>query len=138
MRVFLDTNVLASAFATRGLCEDLLRLVLADHELLTGEVNLTELRRVLRQRMRVPAETVREIEAFLRTFEVIPRPAEILSVAIRDPDDAWVLASAVAGAADVLVTGDKDLLDVAKEAPLRILDPRAFWDLMRRRGQPRR
>lgn len=38
MRVFLDTNVLVSAFATRGLCADLMRHVLAEHDLITGEV----------------------------------------------------------------------------------------------------
>ena len=47
MRVFLDTNVLISAFAARGLCADLMRLLLAEHDVLTGEVNLTELRRVI-------------------------------------------------------------------------------------------
>ena len=138
MRVFLDTNVLASAFATRGLCADVLRVVLADHELITGEVNVAELRRVLRQKMRVPADTAAEIETFLRDHEIIPWPAEILSLPVRDPDDAWVLASAVAGSADVLVTGDKDLLDLADQAPVRILGPRAFWDLSRRRGRTKR
>jgi hypothetical protein len=34
LRVFLDTNVLVSAFATRGLCADLLELVLLQHELI--------------------------------------------------------------------------------------------------------
>jgi hypothetical protein len=33
MKVMLDTNVLASAVATRGLCADVLRAVLAEHEL---------------------------------------------------------------------------------------------------------
>ena len=41
MRVFLDTNVLVSALTTRGLAADVFRLALSEHELLTGEVNLT-------------------------------------------------------------------------------------------------
>jgi len=32
VRVFFDTNVLVSAFATRGLSADLLRLVLTEHD----------------------------------------------------------------------------------------------------------
>ena len=47
MKVFLDTNVLAAAFATRGLCADLVRYVLAEHQLITGDVVLDELRDVL-------------------------------------------------------------------------------------------
>ena len=35
VRVFFDTNVLVSAFLARGLCADLLRLVLREHSLLT-------------------------------------------------------------------------------------------------------
>jgi predicted nucleic acid-binding protein len=40
VRVFLDTNVLISAFATRGLCAELFRSVIAEHELVLGEVVL--------------------------------------------------------------------------------------------------
>ncbi len=74
MRVFLDTNVLASALATRGLCTDLFRLVLAEHELVVGEVVLDELRRVLNARFRVPAARVAEVEELLRAYEVVDRP----------------------------------------------------------------
>jgi putative PIN family toxin of toxin-antitoxin system len=36
-----------------------------------------------------------------------------VSVEIRDPDDAAVVGAAVAGAAEAIVTGDRDLLDDA-------------------------
>jgi predicted nucleic acid-binding protein len=38
-------------------------------------------------------------------------PSVEVSLDLRDPDDAPVVASAVAGRADAIVTGDKDLLD---------------------------
>ncbi len=132
MRVSLDTNVLVSALTTRGLSADVFRIVLTEHELLTGEVNLVELRRVLRQRMRVPAKQIDEAEQLLRGQTIIPRPAKHFDIQLRDADDKWVLASAVAGRADVLVTGDKDLLDLSQTAPLPILAPRAFWESLRR------
>ena len=65
MRVFLDTNVLVSAYAARGLCADLLRLVLGEHALLTGAVNLVELRRVLTERLAAPPEVVALVERSL-------------------------------------------------------------------------
>lgn len=129
MRVFLDTNVLVSAFATRGLAADVLRLVISEHTLVTGEVVLRELARVLTKRIRLPRPRVEDILEFLREHEVVPRPKAPSEVAIRDDDDRWVLASAVAGASDVLVTGDRDLLDVATMAPLKIVDPRGFWEM---------
>ncbi len=132
MRVFLDTNVLVSAVATRGLSADVVRLVIAEHELLTGAVNLVELQRVLRDKLGAPTRTIRELDAFLRTHTIVPKPTELLDIAVRDPDDRWVLASAVAGTADVLVTGDRDLLDLGSRAPLPIVDPRGFWELLHR------
>ena len=62
---------------------------------------------------------------------MVPKPVRLLEVPVRDRADAWVLASAVAGQADVLVTGDQDLLVLGARAPVPILDPRGFWNLTR-------
>lgn len=132
MRVFLDTNVLVSAYASRGLCADVLRLVFAEHELICAEVVLEELQRILRQKIRLAPEIVEEVLGFLREAHVEPRPSDLHEVSVRDPDDAWVLASAIQAEADVLITGDSDLLDLAAEVKgIRILDPRGFWELHR-------
>lgn len=133
MRVFLDTNVLVAAFATRGLCADVLRYVLTEHHLVTGEVVLEELQRALVRRLKLPPESAAGIVSFLREQEVVPKPARAASTPVRDPADRWVLASALLARADVLVTGDDDLLDVATEAGIRILNPRGFWEMARRR-----
>ena len=53
MKVFLDTNVLVSGFTARGLCADVIRLVLAEHELITGEVILIEIETSAEQENRV-------------------------------------------------------------------------------------
>jgi predicted nucleic acid-binding protein len=42
------------------------------------------------------------------------------------------LASAIAANAEILITGDKDLLDVADRVEaLRIMTPRTFWESVR-------
>ena len=132
MRVFLDTNVLVSAFATRGVCADVLRVVLVEHTLVTGEVVLRELQRVLPKRIGLPPRAVEEIEEFLREHEVAAKPATRASFPKRDPDYQWVVASAIDSRVDVLVTGDRDLLEIAAGAPIKIVDPRGFWDLVRK------
>lgn len=132
MRVFLDTNVLVSAVATRGICADLFRLVVSEDDLVLGEVVLTELRRVLAIRMRLPPDRNDEVEKFLRTYEVAAKPDAMDPAAVRDEADRWVLANARAAQADVLITGDADLLAVAATAGLRIVTPREFWEELRR------
>ena len=77
MRVFLDTNVLVSVYTARGLCAELLELILTDPQcsLLTGEVNLSELKSVLRRRpFTVPPALIAEIERELRDQTIIPKP----------------------------------------------------------------
>jgi putative PIN family toxin of toxin-antitoxin system len=123
VKVFPDTNVLVSAFATRGLCADLFEMLSLEHEIVIGEVILKELRRVLRVRIKLPVATIEEIEALLRTNTVVKKPRKNLALGIRDADDEWVVASAVAAGADVLVTGDRDL-HALQEPPIRIVTPR--------------
>lgn len=134
MKVFLDTNVLVSGFATRGLCADVIRLVLAEHELITADVVLNELKRVLKHKIQLPGEQIQEILTFLESQTVQPKPISPPSIPVRDEDDEWVLASALAAKAEVFVMGDKDLLDVASQvADLVITDPRGFWSLAKKR-----
>ncbi len=131
MRVALDTNVLVSAVATRGLCADVFNLVLAEHQLVVGETVLVELQRVLRSKVRVPARLVEEVVSLLREEGDVVKTVEPLEVKLRDRSDLAVLSEAVGGRAEVLITGDRDLLAIADAIPLRVLTPREFWTLLR-------
>ena len=128
MRVCLDTNVLVSAFATRGICEDVLNVVLAEHQLILGEAVLMELRRVLDGKMRMHAELTEEAVAFLRREAIVVPSAPSLPLKLRDADDVLVLSEAIEGRAEVLVAGDHDLLDAAESLPLLVVSPRGFWE----------
>lgn len=129
--VFLDTNVLISAFATRGLCADVLQTVLAEHQLVLGETVLSELARVQRTKFGSPQDLVDETVAFLRREAAVASESVDPGLSLRDPTDIPILGEALAADAQVLVTGDRDLLDEASHAPLPILSPRAFWDRLR-------
>jgi uncharacterized protein len=139
VRVFPDTNVLASAFGTRGLCADVLRLILAEHELLTDEVVIEELRGVLRRKFGVPTETVNEIESFLRGYHLEPKPRELPNLKLADHNDLIVVASAIKAKAEILITGDQELLELEeKPRSLRICSPRDFWDMVSSKRRQRR
>jgi putative PIN family toxin of toxin-antitoxin system len=131
MKVFLDTNVLVAAFATRGLCEDVLRTVLTEHELLVADTVLEELERVLVQKLRMPANRAAAATGFVRTHAKVLSATEPAPWPERDPADRWIVAAAITGGADVIVTGDRDLLDIAKTVPIAIVSPRGFWERLR-------
>ena len=133
MRVFWDTNVLVSAFLARGLCADLLRLVLREHTLVSSEVVLTELRDVLSRKGRLPPAQIDAIETFLRDQPIAPRPGQTLRLGLVDADNEWVLASAVLAEADLFVTGDQGVL-ACTTCPLPLLTPRACWQQLRGPG----
>jgi putative PIN family toxin of toxin-antitoxin system len=131
VRVAFDTNVLVSAVATRGLCADIFNLVLAEHQLVVGETVLAEVRRVLKQKMRVTDEVIAEFEALLRAEASVVAKAKTVSIPVRDKSDMPVLAEAISGKAEVLVTGDRDLLEITAKVPLDILSPRGLWERLR-------
>ena len=137
MRVAFDTNVLVSAVATRGLCADVFNLVLAEHELIIGETVIAELKRVLRQKMRVPAEAIEEFEALLHQESSVVGKTKDLPAAIRDKSDVAVLSETIAGNAEAMVTGDRDLLELDTVLPLQVLTPRGLWKRLRRDVPPR-
>jgi putative PIN family toxin of toxin-antitoxin system len=133
VRIFFDTNVLVSAFLARGLCADLLRLVLRENTLVSSEVVLTELRDGLSRKGRLPPAQIEAMETFLRDQPIAPRPGQTLRLGLVDADDDWVLASAVLAEADLVVTGDQGVLDCTT-CPLPLLTPRACWQQLRGPG----
>jgi len=131
MKVFLDTNVLVSAMATRGLCADVLREVLTSHELVISVSLLNELKRILRQKLRVPAELIDEAIEMLRRDAVFSAPTETPNIPIQDKDDLVILSSALNGKAALFVTGDKELLELGNVEHMEIVSPRMFWEKLK-------
>ena len=135
MKVFLDTNVLASAAGTRGLCADVLRLVFASHQLFISEQVFKELKSVLRVKFGVSQELIDDFIWLLQQDTVLTRPAQVPRVELQDKDDLLILAAAIAAGAEVLVTGDKELLRLGHVGELEILSPRQFWERLKAQQQ---
>ncbi len=128
MRVFLDTNVLAAGFATRGLCSDLIREVLENHELITSLEILVELKRILTKKFKLPAEHVEEVLELVHTSARVAEPNAQATYEITDRDDVPHLSAAETGRCAFFVTGDKELWSVSPIGTMRVISPRDFWE----------
>nr|VFJ63246.1 MAG: putative toxin-antitoxin system toxin component, PIN family [Candidatus Kentron sp. DK] len=126
MRVFFDTNVLAAAFATRGLCSALFQEVLGRHELVSSLAILAELERVLLDKFKVPADQVDGIMAFVRSGSRLSEPDGKASYPINDTDDAPHLSAAENAQCEFFVTGDKELWALDPIGAMRIVSPGDF------------
>ena len=131
MRVVLDTNVIISAFATRGLCAEIFELCVLNHTVITSEEILEEVSENLKKKLRLPDRVVQEITQYLREVTQVADAREIDESVCRDRDDLKVIGTAIGGRAEFLITGDKDLLVLKKYENVRILSPRAFWRIMK-------
>jgi putative PIN family toxin of toxin-antitoxin system len=128
MRVLLDSNVIVSAVATRGLCADIFRAVLADHELVTCSKVLQEVERILRSKISVPDNLISEYLELIRQDAIFAEAKEVPAVKLKDADDIEIIGAAISGKADVMVTGDREVLEIKRLRRLRIISPRAFWE----------
>ena len=128
MKIFLDTNVLASAAATRGLCADVVREVFASHDLCISEQVLNELRRVLKLKFGVGQDLIDDFIWLLQQDSVLAQPSQVPRVKLQDKEDLTILAAAITAGAEALITGDKELLNLGRVENLKTLSPRQFWE----------
>lgn len=126
MRIFLDTNVIVSAVATRGLCADVMREVLVRHELVISEELLKEVEGVLRDKIGVPPGVTAELIGLLREGVILAAPAADLP--IRGPLDRALVSAAVNEKVELFVTGDRELMGLSAFGSLEVVPPRIFWE----------
>jgi putative PIN family toxin of toxin-antitoxin system len=88
---------------------------------------LDELQRVLADKFRLPQPVVAAFLGLLKTEGRAVASHKALSVPIKDAADISILACAIAGDADVFVTGDKELLDLKHVNKVPIVSPRDLW-----------
>ncbi|PKM08668.1 MAG: putative toxin-antitoxin system toxin component, PIN family [Gammaproteobacteria bacterium HGW-Gammaproteobacteria-4] len=134
MRVILDTNVLLAALISPHGPPDMIYRAwrAARFELLTSAAQLDELRRVSRYpklKTLLPAHRIGAmVNNMQRTIVLDVLPPLPEGVEANDPNDAFLLAMAMTGDADYLVTGDRraGLLQRGHVGRTRIVTPAKF------------
>ncbi len=137
-RVVLDTNGLISAAAApkdRTIAGILTAFRAGDFtpvtsrrllDELAGALNYPRVRQLLNWTDTRRAQFVEDIAG----GSLVVEPAVVTGVAIRDEADLAVIEAAVAGGADCIVTGDKDLLALGAHAGIEIVPPARFLAML--------
>ncbi len=120
MRIMIDTNVIVSAILfPNSLPSTLVKSISTKHDIILCTHILEELTRIFKRKFK---NKITALEEFLSelTYELIYTPQNI-SVekypTIRDKNDFPILVSAIIGIVDVIITGDKDFLEMDIEQP---------------------
>jgi predicted nucleic acid-binding protein len=98
-----------------------------DLELVISGFILEELGRKLVEKSNFPRRDADRVDAFLRRVSIVVVPADLPSDLCRDPTDLPVLGTAVAGASALLISVDRDLLDMRMVRAIPIIRPGEYW-----------
>ena len=141
LKAVVDTNLFVSGLILkRGNPYELLEawrhkaFVLLISDVLQTEIAEVLIRPEIKKKYHLTDQEVKDTLRLLQTDALLTSPAPTLPVALRDPKDEKVLALAIGGEADYLVTGDGDLLSVHGNpglSGLQIVRPTAFLALLK-------
>ncbi len=127
MRIVLDTNVLIAAFIARGTCCEVFEHIIRYHDLIVSEFIIEEFRNNLVGKFHFQTkETSDAIQLWLKRAQTVEIPLVVPHLC-SDPDDDNIIATAVVGRCDCIVTGDKDLLSLKSTLEIQIIRPNEFW-----------
>jgi putative PIN family toxin of toxin-antitoxin system len=126
-QVVIDTNVLVSALIKNGKSRKLVLKLLKEHTVIVSNQLLAELADVIsRDKFSV---TSSQVDRFI---SILARNAKMVSVhciskvILEDPDDDMILATALIGKANYIISGDKHLLKIASYNKLKIVSVTEF------------
>ena len=128
MRVVADTNTVVSALLWRGSPYRLFQAVNDDRiTFYTSRVLLDEFEEVLSRRkfvktIRAANETLASLIHHYQELAHLVRPRPLTTRVSRDRDDDHVIACALAAKASLIVSGDRDLLDLQAYKGIRIIN----------------
>ena len=129
MKIIFDTNVLVSAFMTGGNCCDVIDHSIDGHRLYYTNFIIDEFKKVFKDNFHYPETVIYQFIRFINKFFIEGDSAPAVDNVCRDPKDNQLIADAVINNIEVIITGDKDLLDLKTCKGVKIISPKEYWKL---------
>jgi len=127
VKVVLDTNVIVAGLVAKGLCHELIEVHLPLHEAILSVTLWDELVQALHEKFGLEPQELPFLDLYHRHATWV-EPEALGEPVSRDPSDDWVLATALAGEATLIMTGDDDLPSLGSFAGVEIVTPRQFLE----------
>ncbi len=129
MKVVFDTNVLVAALVfPGGQGEAALQRIVEERDVLViSKPIIDELLGVLGRKFARDAEALSHAAVFIAELAVMVKPRHRLRV-VKDAPDNRIIECAVAGHANAIATGDRELLAVGEYGGVRIISLREYLD----------
>ena len=128
MKIILDSNVIISALAARGLCNAIFELCIERHELFITYGMIDEIISILKNKLKANEKIINEFQDYLKEFFTILEDQNVNKIC-RDRDDDKILSAAINNELSYIITGDNDLLVLEKIENIKIVNSREFWEI---------
>jgi len=129
MRILFDAGVLISGFVSRGYSFDVIKDAIYKHKVYCSEYLLKEIQGILPNKFSLSEGIVHFALSTIKKYFIKGETAGMVENVCRDPNDNQVLADALVNKIEILITGDKDLLELKKYKGIKIISPKAYWNL---------
>ncbi|MBC8383837.1 MAG: putative toxin-antitoxin system toxin component, PIN family [Candidatus Cloacimonetes bacterium] len=128
MKIILDSNVIISALTTQGLSSRVLDLCIDKHLIFTSSWILDEVTRILSNKFKIESNKLTRIRNFLQSATLTIEQKGKKPAHCRDEDDNNILHLAKHVHANLIITGDVDLLIMKTYEDIKIITPRQFME----------
>jgi len=130
MKLLFDTNILVSAFLSKGRLADAVKDAFKNHNVFLTPFILQEFKKTLHHKLRFSSKDIDDYLQFIQKFSHHGQTGEIACVTgCPDAGDRQLLADATANDIDIIVTGDKAFLSMKRYLKIRIVSAQDYWKL---------
>ena len=132
MKIVLDTNIWISAIIWGGKPDEILRLrerelfTIAISQQLLNELETTLNKKKFQPKLKALNLTVFSVSNLILKSAILYSIDDLVVPELRDPNDNIILATAIAANADIIITGDQDLLILAQYQNIQIMTAKNF------------
>ncbi len=128
MKIVFDTNVILSSFLTEGIAHKIFNHCVINHSIYLSDYIVNELTRILTKKFKVKDSELNELLNFIESFLINVKPDNLIPDVCRDKNDNQILQLAEYIKADIIISGDNDLLVLKKFKSTNILSPRDLFN----------